>query len=86
MQNNIRSTNSRSNIKNVSVLYGSIVLFAVAAGMICVSAGAAQQDQRRGIGLNGLEAGTVIDIDSVLQLVFSRNPEVVSARYALGQS
>ncbi|MHC4397167.1 MAG: TolC family protein [Planctomycetota bacterium] len=41
------------------------------------------QDYTQGAESNISEAGTEINLESIIQLVFSQNPEVVSARYAL---
>ena len=83
MRNDKRNQNLKINSKNVLNLYGCVVLFIVVLdlGSVCVCA--QEQNYEQAPQSNSSEIEALINIESIIQLVFGRNPEVVSARYAL---
>jgi len=83
MRNNSCRHNLKTFFPDGPVFYGCVLFFiaAVTLGSVFVQAG--EQNHERQIAKENPQDGNTITIDSLMQLVFDENPEVVSARYAL---
>ena len=83
MRNNNRKDNLKTKFPNSPALYGCVLFFIGATTLGSVFVRAQEQNREGQIGEGNTQAGSSINIESLLQLVFDENPEVVSARYAL---
>ncbi|MHC4397168.1 MAG: TolC family protein [Planctomycetota bacterium] len=83
MRNDSHNRNPKNNSQNVLFLYSYVVFFILMlnSGSICVCGQEQNREQRP--EPSSSEAKSVINLESIIQLVFGQNPEVVSARYAL---
>ena len=83
----MRNNNCRHNLRiffpNGPALYGCVLFFIAAATFGSVFVRAREQNHEGQIVEANPQDGSTITIDSLMQLVFDENPEVVSARYAL---
>jgi len=83
MRNNNRKHNLKTNFADGLAFYGCILFSIVAVPLGSVFVRAQEQNQEVEIGDGNSEAASTVAIESLMQLVFDENPEVVSARYAL---
>jgi hypothetical protein len=83
MRNNNCKHNLKTFFQNGLALYGCVLFFIAAVNFGSVFVRAREQNHEQGTREGSLEAGSSINIESLMQLVFDENPEVVSVRYAL---
>ncbi len=83
MQNNSCSQNRRGNTKKVLILYIFVLFFTLAFNPGFVYVYGQEQNPEQPVESKGSEGGVSINIESIIQLVFGENPEVVAIRYAL---
>ena len=83
----MRNNNCRHNLKTFFpdglALYGRVLFFIAAVTFGSVFVRAQEQNREGQIWEENPQATSSVTIDSLMQLVFDENPEVVSARYAL---
>ena len=83
MQNNRCNQNRRINSKIVLFLYIFIVFFTLALNPGFIYVYGQEQNQEQAVESKSSGGGVSINIESIIQLVFGENPEVVAIRYAL---
>jgi hypothetical protein len=83
MQNNSCNQNRRFNSQNVLILYISALFFTLAFNPGFVYVYGQEQNNEQAVESKVSEGGVSINIESIIQLVFGENPEVVAIRYAL---
>lgn len=84
MGKNNREQSQRVRKGPVPVLCGWIVLFIIILnlGSVSIYARAEKSEEISSSQSTNSEAGVIVNIESIIQLVFGKNPEVVSSRYA----
>jgi outer membrane protein TolC len=83
MRNNRCNQNQRVNSKNVLIFYIFVLFFTLALNPGYVYVYGREQNQEQAVKSNNSERAVSINIESIIQLVFGENPEVVAIRYAL---
>jgi len=83
MQNQRRNQNRMGNLKNLLILYISVVFFALVLNPDFVYVYGQEQNHEQAVESKNSGGGVLVNIESIIQLVFGENPEVVAARYAL---
>jgi len=83
MQDKRCNQNRMGNMTDALMLYIFVLFSTLALNPSFVYVYGQEQNREQGVETKDSEGGVSIDIESIIQLVFGENPEVVAARYAL---